>query len=293
MDRFALGAANHLVGNAREAAGLEITLIGPTLQFERETLIAICGGDLSPTLAGNLLPHWRPVNVSAGAVLSFGQCAKGCRAYLAVAGGIDVPTVLGGRGTHLRARFGGFHGRALRAGDVLESGNPSDVARELMRRGESAWKMSPPPLSYRGDTAVRMIRGAFHDRLTDDSRRHLLDTGFTISPQSDRMGYRLRGPRLELAVVAEPVSEPVCPGTIQLPPEGQPIVLMADCQTTGGYPRIGHVITVDLPLLAQLKPGDRVRFAEISVEDAQRAWRAHTREWEEWKEAIARWYQHP
>jgi antagonist of KipI len=289
MDTVALRVANLLVGNVESAAGLEITLKGPTIQFESEALIAIGGGNLSATIAGRRLPTWRPVGVGRDSVLSFEEPVSGCRAYLAVAGGIDVPVVLGSRSTHLRARFGGFEGQALRSGDKLETGPPSPSARRLLRRlavpsgGLAAveWSVSLRGLGMQtAGSPARVIRGTHFDRFTPASGRMLFDSPFRITPQSDRMGYRLSGPLLESSL-AEMVSEPVCTGTIQVPPEGQPIVLMADRQTTGGYPRIGQVITVDLPLLAQLKPGESVTFTEVSLEEAQRLYLAREMELEQ------------
>ena len=298
MDLFALRAANQLVGNPETAAALEITLTGPSLEFEHDVMIAIGGADLSPTVDQQPLPlpQWRPSHLRGGTVLRFGQPLNGCRAYLAIAGGIDVPEVLGGRGTHLRARFGGFEGRNLRAGDVVGIGRPSPSIERWMRKfpisealvTSAEWSVSQAALPpYGPDVTVRFIPGGCFDWLTAGSRERLLSTPFLITPDSDRMGYRLKGNKLDLRASLDPISEPVCAGTIQLPPEGQPVVLMADCQTTGGYPRIAHVISVDLPLLAQLKPGDQVRFSAVTLDEAQQLRSDHQRDWERLAQGIA------
>ena len=279
MDPQALRIANLLVGNPDTAAGLEITLLGPTLEFSSDTLFAIAGGHLSPMIGDHAVPEGRPVLARAGATIAFKECVSGARGYLAVAGGIDVPVALGSRGTHLRAKFGGLDGRALRAGDTLPVGVRPEAAERLLqllanRPGPfvaTDWSVSPSALPrYAAAPTIRVMRGAHFALFDDASRQALFREGFRVTPQSDRMGYRLEGPKLALSEPLEPISEPVCAGTIQVPPEGQPIVLMADRQSAGGYPRIGQVITVDLPLIAQTKAGDTLRFSEVSLEEAER-----------------------
>ena len=295
MDPMALRVANLLVGNPEGAAALELTLLGPTIEFTHGRLIAICGGRMNPVIAGKPVPEGRPVLVRAGAILSFGQCTLGAHACIAVAGGIDVPVVLGSRGTHLRARFGGFGGRALGAGDTLPVGPASQVsvriAGALASRPEvfvaTDWSVSAAALPpYTANPTVRVTRGTHFEQFDDVSRREFWKQPFRVTSQSDRMGYRLDGPRLALATPLEPISEPVCVGTIQVPPEGQPIVLMADRQTTGGYPRIGQVITVDLPLIAQTKAGETLTFAEVSLEEAQRLYAEREKTIEEVREGL-------
>lgn len=296
MDRFALRVANRLVGNPAGSAALEITLTGPSLEFERESVIAICGGDLPPALGSDVLPSWRPVRVSKGSTLTFGACVGGCRAYLAVAGGIDVPEVLESRSTHLRAHFGGLDGRALHSGDTLAAGRPSETASRLLQRlgSPAPWSTVPWSLSssmlprYQARAFVRAIRGEAFDRLAREDQQQVFEATFTITRESDRMGYRTAGPALRLVEPVEQVSEPVCPGTVQLPPEGRPVVLMADCQTTGGYPRIAHVISADLPVLAQLKPGDTFRFRQVTLDEAQDIVLKAEREWRELEAGIER-----
>jgi antagonist of KipI len=279
MDPIALRIANLLVGNAESAAGLEVTLVGPKLRFHKDLLISICGGNLSPSIAGKAIPLWRPIWVRGGSTLDFGRSAKGCRAYISVAGGIDVPEVLGSQSTYLRARLGGFSGRALKEGDGIELKNPEGIGQGLTNlladpSGKEPfttanWFVKPNELCAYDDQVVHVISGPEFLDFTLESRKQFFNDEYQITPQSDRMGYRLSGPALELNRPLELISEAVSMGTIQVPTEGQPIILMADRQTTGGYPKIGYVPTVDLPILAQFRPGIKLRFKEITLKDAQ------------------------
>jgi antagonist of KipI len=300
MDRAALRAANVLVGNDDGAAALEASLIGPALAFDHDTLIALTGADMEGAVDERSVPPWRPVWLRAGATLRFGRPRIGCRAYVAVAGGIQVPCVFGSRSTYLRAKFGGFQGRALKPGDVLETGPPSTqscaIAAGLRSSGSSPavarWAIGTSVRSrYSDDAIARLIPGA-HTNLLTASARDALAGGatFRVSSSSDRMGYRLEGPPLALRQPVELLSEGVTFGTVQLPPGGAPIVLMADAQTTGGYPRIAEVASVDLPLIAQLKPGDRVRFRFMSLEDAQALYLAREADLAQARAAIAYTY---
>jgi antagonist of KipI len=279
LDALALRVANLLVGNAGGAAGLEATLRGPTLVAERDVLLALGGADLGATLDGAPVPPWKPFLARAGATLALGAATPGhpCRAYLAVAGGVDVPEVLGGRGTDLRGGFGGLEGRALRAGDVLPLGAASAVgarvAAELRAHGPVArWgagrEVHP---AYGEEPTLRFLPGVEAAHFTEASHEALVSERFTVGPQSDRMGYRLQGPALQLRAPREAVSSPVAAGTVQVPPGGAPIVLLADRQTVGGYPRVAQVVTADLPLLAQLPPGAALRFREVSLVEAEGA----------------------
>ena len=278
MDTLALRLANLLVGNEVSAAALEMTLTGPALRFDTDALIAITGAALSPTIDGSPVPSGHAILTRAGTTLTFGECTAGCRAYLAVAGGIDVPVVLGSRATNLRAHFGGVEGRALRAGDTLPVGVPSPDAVQLIKRlgkSDRNWIADHAGFSREVtgttglDAPMRLLPGAATDQLSPDSRRAMLDSTFRVSTRSDRMGYRLEGARLEVALAGDFTSEAVTWGTVQLPPDGQPIVLLADRQTTGGYPVIGYVAAVDLPVLAQRKPGDQLRFVTTTLAAAQ------------------------
>ena len=296
MDAFALRAANLLVGNGEGEAGLEITLGGPTLRFERAALIALGGAELRAEADGAEIPAWHAARVPAGTVLSFRGPGSGCRAYLAIAGGIDLPRVLGSRSTFLRAGIGGLEGRALRRGDTLPLGAPSPLAERIAAAiepgaGGATVAHTGVGVALRPDYAERptvaLMPGAHTDALSPGSRVRLFGSGLRVSPESDRMGYRLEGAVLELRAPMEILSEPVAFGTVQLPPDGRPIVLMADRQTTGGYPRIGEVATVDLPLLAQLKPGDSLCFRPCSVDEAQARLLARERGFARLRQAIS------
>lgn len=266
-DPIALRLANLLVGNAEDAAALECTLVGPELVFQQETIFAVAGATFDK------LPPWTPIRAAAGERIEFGPCRKGCRAYIAVAGGIAVPLVLGSRSTYLPGGFGGFEGRALRAGDVLQAaGNRvAGAFPPAALKAPVSWhidaRLLPP---YSTAAAVRVVRGS--EAPVFDTKWP--DTEFRVTAQSDRMGVRLSGAPLRHAPRSERRSGPVSVGTVQVPPDGQPIVLLADAQTMGGYPKLAHVISVDLPLVAQLRSGDTVRFSEVSLAEAHRVWLA-------------------
>jgi len=251
-DRFALRVANLLVGNAEDAPALEITLTGPELEFAQAVWVAVCGARFEE------MPAWRPLRVESGGRLKFGRRVLGCRAYLAVSGGIDVDAVLGGRGTFLAAGLGGFQGRALREGDFVRL-----LPSTLQPTGH--WSIDERVLpSYSREPTVRVVPGAHGAEFGAG----LYSGRFGVTPNSDRMGIRLDGPRLERSARGDLISAAVAPGTVQVPPDGHPIVLMADAQTLGGYPRVAHAVSVDMPLLAQLAPGDGVRFIGSSVAEA-------------------------
>ncbi|MGI4790471.1 MAG: biotin-dependent carboxyltransferase family protein [Janthinobacterium lividum] len=264
MDPFAASAANLLVGNERGAAVLEITLLGPTLRFLTQARIALCGADLTARLDGELLPLWKTVTVQTGQQISFGRRRSGARSYLAVAGGFSVPAVGGSRATFLRGKLGGFEGRALRPGDILPCFSMS------LSSGERGLRPGDTPV-YDVPAVLCVLLGPQESQFTDEGRSAFLTATYTVSPQSDRQGYRLSGPAVERTSAADILSEPMPLGGIQIPPDGQPILLMADRQTTGGYPLIGVVISADIPHAAQLAPGDTVRFVLVRLEEAVEA----------------------
>lgn len=265
LDGDAHALANLLVGNAADAATLEVTLAGPRLRFDAPARIAVCGATIDMQCDGVTLPTARPILLPVGATLTMGGCRRGTRAYLAIAGGLDVPKVLGSRSTDLRGGFGGFEGRALKAGDVLPVGATS-LASVDAPRVASWWIDDTPDAPF--DGAFRVLPGA--DAITPT--RAPWDVVWNVAAASDRQGLRLQGPALHAVDERERISAPVAPCTVQLPPDGQPIVLLADAQTHGGYPRIGHVIRADLPRLAQLRPGDTLRFAPCTPAQAHHAW---------------------
>jgi antagonist of KipI len=273
MDDVALRVANLLAGNAPGAAALEATLAGPVLRFERTTRIAVAGADLGWTVDGRPVAPWHSAVVPAGGLVAAGQARAGCRGYLAVMGGLDLPVVVGSRATYAPARMGGLQGRALRAGDVLplvrDTSQPRGAGRIVAPSGRPAY----------GDV-VRLMLAPHAELLSPSSRARLLDAPFRVSPHSDRMGVRLEseGAPLAFETRLEPLSAGVAVGTVQLPAGGAPIILMADGPTTGGYPRLGEVATVDLPIVAQLCPGNRLRFTPVSLAEAQRLYLARERE---------------
>ncbi len=263
MDRRALLIGNRLVGNPDEAAGLECTIQGPELRFEEAAVIAVTGGDLSPVLNGEAVPVWKAVEVQAGGVLAIGRRRSGARTYVAVAGGIDVPAVLGSRATHLRSRTGGAAGQPLTRGQTLDIGRRN--------RSPVIPRCAPPAIipPYHTTPTLRLVRGPQFARLSPQAAATLTSRRFAIAPESDRMGYRLVGARIVIDSVTHTISDASPPGSVQVPPDGRPILLMADHQTTGGYPIVGVVCSLDLSLAAQLMPGDHLGFAFISPEAAR------------------------
>ncbi|ANF96769.1 biotin-dependent carboxyltransferase family protein [Paenibacillus bovis] len=286
MDRPAHVIANWLVGNTGHEPALEITLAGFVAEFTADCWIAVTGGQLTPMIDGQLLPMWRPVYVRQGSRLSFKKVESGCRAYLAVAGGWDVPSVMGSASTYLRAGIGGYRGRALREGDLLGTSTEHCMLPELsdeLDRDSSLyavpWQVSPLLLpSQTGKPVIRILPGRQWEDFTAASRHSLLEESYRVTPQSDRMGYRLSGSALELESSQEYLSEAVTHGTIQVPADGQPIVLMSDRQTLGGYAKIAQVISLDLPVMAQLAPGDYIRFEKVSIAEAQQWYGTWVRE---------------
>jgi antagonist of KipI len=261
-----------LVGNSEDAAALEFTLLGPDLKFLRDAVIAVGGGDFAD------FPRWRPIKVSAGTVLKFGSARNGCRGYLAVAGGIDVAPVLGSRSTYVRAAMGGMGGHALSNGDLLRV----PVVERFIK---DHWRIDERILpAYSDQPVVRVVPGLHAAQFGEA----WLTQSYNVSSHSDRMGTRLRGEPLIGKPAGELVSLPVAPGTIQVPPDGQPIVLLADAQTIGGYPQLAHVISVDLPLVAQLRPGNRVQFRVITLAEARELVLAQERALALLREGLAR-----
>lgn len=269
LDSFALRVANLLVGNDEGAAGLEITLGGLQLQFEDERVLAWCGGEFEVRLGSQALPAGHVAHVQGGDELKFGRAQIGCRCWLAISGGIDVRVVLGSRATDLRANFGGLEGRALRDGDVVRLARLPVSSPPAT--GISSWggphDWVSPAKRY---PVLRFIRGADWHRFNPLTLQRFTTEAFSVSSDSDRMGVRLDGPELKRRNETDLISEAVAPGTVQVPPGGKPILLLGDCQTIGGYPKIAQVITVDLGVAAQLRAGDGVRFSEVSLQDAHR-----------------------
>ena len=272
MDRYAAHVANILVGNCNEEAVLEIHFPGPQILFEQNTLIAITGADFSPTVNDQVIPRWQPVVVRKNTVLHFPQLVQGSRCYISVHGGYCVEKWLESYSTNLRAGSGGWDGRALKKGDELPFKENTIYFAGLLKE-ESNYEILPWRVNtekvYRYPHEIGFIPGHEYGRLSPSSQASFLENNFMIHPSSDRMGYQLKGPSLSLDQPLELVSSAVSYGTVQLLPSGQLIVLMADHQTTGGYPRIAHVISAHLPKLAQLRPCDVIQFKRMDTDGAE------------------------
>ncbi|WP_353150622.1 biotin-dependent carboxyltransferase family protein [Pollutimonas bauzanensis] len=271
MDCRAHRLANLLAGNPEEEATLEVTLAGPTLRFEAPGCIAISGAQLSPTLNQKPVPNNRPLVVRAGDTLAFGPRIAGLRAYIAWNGGIDLPMVMSSRSTYLRGGFGGFKGRALKKDDILTMRRSLD-GHMLDELEQDIWNIKvylPAILGLASRTTIRAMRGEHTALFTDASINDFFTHSYRISAQSERMGYRLDGARLSLKSTTQLLSEATSFGSIQVPQDGNPIILMADRQTTGGYAKIAHAATVDLPIIAQCMPGETLRFTETTLAQAQ------------------------
>ncbi|MFC4728212.1 biotin-dependent carboxyltransferase family protein [Coralloluteibacterium thermophilus] len=265
LDAWAHRIGNLLVGNPASAATLEIALTGPTLRFVRPARIALTGAQIEARVDGLSLPCWSVVDLPAGSVLRLGRCSDGARSHLAIRGGFDLPPVLGSRATDLRGGFGGLDGRALRTGDRL----PADAGGTGRLRVAPWWIDAHADLddALPDPAGVRVLPG--EDALAEPTA--LAATQWRVSASSDRQGLRLDGPPLALAAQVERISAPVFPGTVQLPPDGRPIVLLADAQTHGGYPVIGHVARADLSRLAQRRPGAPLRLVPCTRQEAAAA----------------------
>ena len=271
LDRAAAAAANRLVGNGPDAALLEISVTGPTLRALRAVEIAIAGADLGAIVAGQHVPPWSTARVRTGQTLEFDPAVAapaGIRTYLAVAGGIDVPRVLGGRGTDLTAGFGGIDGRPLRTGDLLPAGVPPRLGRISVVAGPR------PPMLHDGIT-LRVIVGPNDDLVRTGDMARLLGESYRVTSQSSHMGVRLAGPALAVAGAGDLVSEGIATGTVQIPADGQPIILLAGRGTVGGYAKVAGVIDADLDLCAQLRPNTTVRFRAVTLAEAAAAGRSY------------------
>jgi antagonist of KipI len=262
MDPLSHRMVNVLVGNSADAATLEVTLQGPDIQMEQDTVIAVAGSDMQPRVDGAEVSMNAPVRCRKGSVLTFHGRTAGTRLYIAFDGGVEVPRVLGSRSTHVASRLGGINGGPVRAGDQLPLGAASSsIAR--VYPGRSA------PTAHADEVRLRVLPGPQSESFPALALDALEQQQFVVSPQSDRMGYRLTGgAALRNGTTGAMISDVTFTGALQVPPSGDPILLMADRQTTGGYPQIAVVISADLPAAAQLAPGDRVRFVECTRAEA-------------------------
>jgi len=267
VDGFSLRAANLLVENEEAEAGIEVTLMGLKVRALSTLTVAVTGGDLQPALNGHPFPMWRSHEVEKGDELSFQGPKTGCRAYLAVSGGIHVPRVLGSRSTNLRAGFGGLEGRSLRQGDVLFAGSEGKVRN---RKGRVFPETAVP--SFPSRIRVRTVPGPQADQFPKEALERFHDADFEVTPRSDRTGIRLAGPSIQRkpGLAGSIISEGVVPGAVQVPGDGNPILILGET-VTGGYRKIATVISADVPLLGQARPGHRIRFQAVTLEEAHKA----------------------
>ena len=281
MDQFSLRVANILVGNIDNEACLETTLFGLKIKFEGDALIAITGANLMPMINNKAIDMWSGIKVLNGDELSFGTPESGCRSYIAIQHGIDVPEVMGSKSTYVKGKVGGFNGRMLKAGDEIK----------INQAGESDFtsiKKLPIELipSYYKDNIVRVIMGPQDNYFTKNGIYTFLDSEFEVTNEADRMGYRLSGPKISHITSADIISDGITMGSVQIPGEGAPIIMMADRQTTGGYTKIATIITPDINIVGQLKPGDSIRFEVINIEEAHRIYRKYIKDFDSIRESV-------
>lgn len=262
MDEFSFIVANYLVEADKNNAVLEIPYLGPTLEFNLDITIAITGANLSPKVNNQDVAMWKSLNIRKGDILSFGAVKSGARAYIAFAGEIDVSIVNGSKSTLLKSKLGGFDGRQLKMGDILEIKNP----KLLSKKNVLNKKYIP---NYSNFEEIRVILGPQDDYFTESGIKTFLTSEYEITKDSDRMGMRLDGDIIEHKDKADIISDAAVFGSIQVPGNGKPIILLADRQTTGGYTKIGTVIKADLPKLAQMSPSHKIKFKELTIEEAQ------------------------
>lgn len=263
MDDYNFRLANILVGNKLDEAVLEMTYFGPTLKFNEDLTLAITGSDMSPKINGQAIPMFETIKVKAGDTLQFGKVNEGIRSYLAFGGSIDVPMVNGSKSTHIKTKMGGIDGRALKAKDTL---NIKKSREKTMRRIPEKYL---PKFSH--CNILRVVLGPQDDYFTEKGIHDLFRSGgYQVTKDFDRMGIRLKGTEIEHKETADIISDGTNFGSIQVPANGQPIILVADRQTTGGYTKIGNVITPDLPKLAQMTFLDKVLFQKVTIEEAQK-----------------------
>lgn len=280
MDRRALRLANILVGNDEKEGVLEITIMGPMADFTTDAVIAVTGGDLGAKINGKEIPMYRALEVKAGDSLSFGPPKSGSRAYLAVAGGFDVPAVMGSKSTNMKSKLGGFMGRKLGGGDELEFIKTVSTLPNMFAR-----KVNPESFAA-AQYELRVIMGPQDDTFTEKGIETFLSSVYTMSNESDRMGCRMEGDVIEHKDGGDIITDGLAFGAVQIPSHGQPIIMMSDHQTTGGYTKIANVISVDLPKIAQGRPGCRYTFKKVTVEEAQELYMAELSELKALKESI-------
>ncbi|OFI06958.1 KipI antagonist [Clostridium acetireducens DSM 10703] len=282
MDEFSLKVGNILLGNDEYEGALEITMVGPQIEFNTSTVIVITGANISPKLNNNSIPMWHSIKVKKGDVLSFGGAKSGCRSYICFAGGIDVPKVLGSKSTYVKAAIGGFKGRALKSGDEI---NLVKINKSLDHIANRTIPENFIP-KYFKNHEIRLILGPQHESFSKEEIEKFLNSEYEISNQADRMGYRLSGPEIKHIKGADIISDGIALGSVQIPGHGMPIIMMADRQTTGGYTKIATIISTDIPVLGQAKPGDKIKFKNITIEEAHEVLRNYNNLFKNIKKSI-------
>lgn len=277
MDTRSTSIANILVGNDENEGAIEVTMMGPTIEFTADNIIAVTGGDLSAKLDGTDFPRYQAVLVKAGQTLSFMAPKAGSRAYIAFAGGLDVPVVMGSKSTNLKSKIGGLDGRKLENGDEIGFTAPKTSLPNMEKR-----KVAVPDFSAK-EHELRVVLGPQDDYFPQSSIDVFFNNEYTISNEYDRMGCRMQGPVIKHKIGGDIITDGISFGAVQVPSHGNPIVMMADHQTTGGYTKIGNVISVDLPILAQCMPGHKIRFKSVAIEVAQYWYRREKKELAELK----------
>ena len=279
MDIFSLNLANILVGNNINEACLEATVLGPELKISENTLIAITGGDLLPTINGVSVENNKPIFIKTESILSFKGLKKGCSAYIAFAGGFLIPKVLESKSTYIRGKIGGLNGRALIKGDIIKIGKKTNLSEKIInsllkykeKSGfiEAMWFVKNPFNYTTKNQVIRVFEDMQYNLTDEESLNNFFNKSYTVTSKSDRMGYRLEGSKIKFKEKIEMISGEVSLGTIQVPPDGNPIILLADRQTAGGYPKFVHVIKADIPLLAQLPPNSTIKFKKVSIYEGE------------------------
>jgi len=264
MDSYALRVGNRLLGNEENEAGIEISTPGLSLEVLNQTVIAITGADFNPTINNSPAPIWEALEVKKGDIISFNQVKNGCYSYLLVAEGIDIPVVLGSKSTYVRGKIGGQKGRPLKKSDIINVGKANQELQNIVGRKVSAINLP----TYHEENEIRVILGPQYDYFTKDGLYTFLNSFYEITANSDRMGYRLKGPEIENKNGSDIITDGIPLGSIQVPLDGMPIVMLADRQTTGGYAKIATVISSDIDKFAQMKPRNKIKFTKINLEKA-------------------------
>ncbi|MBQ0084283.1 MAG: biotin-dependent carboxyltransferase family protein [Clostridiales bacterium] len=269
--------ANILVGNIYNEAVLEATLVGPEIEFTSDSVIAVTGGDLSPAINGKKCEMYRALAVNKGDVLSFGEVKSGCRAYISFAGGLAITPIMGSRSTYIKAHLGGYEGRKLQKGDEI-------AFRKPYARPKNIEKRFMEPQKFGGEYTVRVLMGPQEESFTDAGIETFLNNPYSVTNNFDRMGYRLTGPKITHVTDGNIITDGITFGAIQVPDTGEPIIMLSDRQTTGGYAKIASVINVDMPFVAQCKAGDKIHFIKTDIETAQNDFCAQIEKYQRLKE---------